>query len=92
MCTLCPCVVSLENDENAVVPKVIIATDAAYENNRRACGLADVGKHIKELTDTLSPDGRIVATPIYIRVMMKDCPTLTLTDLPGGALRMISLL
>jgi hypothetical protein len=42
-----------------------------------------LGEHISALTNSLSNNGTITHQPIFIRVTMANCPTLTLTDLPG---------
>ena len=83
MCTRCPSVLSLECDDSVDEPKVVLATDPSYEDNRMECSIPEVGTHIKALTDILTPNGMVSRKPIYIKVTMRDCPTLTLTDLPG---------
>ena len=83
MCTRCPAVVSLERDDSAEEPSVVLATDASYEMERVECKLPEVGGHIQKLTDSLSANGTVTHEWIFIRVTMANCPTLTLTDLPG---------
>lgn len=83
MCTRCPSVVSMERDDSVDEPLVVLATDASYESDRVECTLPEVGDHIQTLTDSLSSGGTVTDKPIFIRVTMANCPTLTLTDLPG---------
>lgn len=83
MCTRCPAVVSMERDDSVKEPLVVLATDASYEKECLECTLPEVGHHIQKLTDSLSSGGTITQEPIFIRVTMANCPTLTLMDLPG---------
>ena len=83
MCTRCPCVVSLEQDDSVEEPTAVLATDPSYAMDRVECSLPDVGQHIKRLTDILAPDGQLTRKPMYMKITKKECPTLTLTDLPG---------
>lgn len=83
MCTRCPSIKSLEIDPTVTIPKAILATDPSYQTDRRECELQEVDSQIRELTDMVSPDGRITKNPIYIRIVRNSGPVLTLTDIPG---------
>ena len=84
LCTICPCVVSLEVDPNISEScQVTVSSDANYEQNRRDCGLEAAGSMIAELSGILSPEKHIKDNcVIYLRVIQKSGPILTLTDLP----------
>jgi GTPase SAR1 family protein len=82
MCTRCPSVVSLERDDTLEEPVVLLSKDSEYSNPKN-CALGEETVFIEELTNGMTKSGMITHEPIYIRVRMKGCPTLTLTDLPG---------
>ena len=86
MCTRCPTVVSLEVDPRAVEPKVTISTDPTFAENRRTLALtegATIRDEISRLMGVLAPAGTVTPTPIYIKVVRRAGPTLTVCDLPG---------
>ena len=79
MCTRCPTVVSLEVDSSRE-PFVVLATDAAYSENRCQLQLSDGGveEHIKQLMDSVTRDGTVSRSPIYIKVVRPSGVTLTM--------------
>lgn len=84
MCTRVPCIVSLEVDEAVEKPFAVLATCPSYKENYIEVDLDQVGKEVTRLTeDEVSPDGKVVDKPIYVKIVRERGPVLTLMDLPG---------
>ena len=82
LCTICACVVSMEVDGNIPECQVTVASDPDYKENKTVATLQEAGSAIANLSSILSPDKRISDKTIYLRVVQKAGPVLTLTDLP----------
>jgi len=82
-CTRMPCILTMLTDPTVKESFALVSMDSSFTDAKR-CGVADVEGQIKELTDQhATGEAFISRQALYIRVVRRDGPQLSLIDLPG---------
>jgi len=87
-CTRCPTIVSLATDPQTTSSYALVGLEADKNKRTRLDDLSRFGAMIETLTNQLTAEvgtgaGIITNVPIYVTVVRRKGPTLTLIDIPG---------